>query len=130
MLEERLGQMKDKLLNSRCVASLRNACRFVRDQWQVLNRLFRKREAYRTLFFGGAHSKTLTPSAELVLRDLSKFCRTRTSMVMNQATGGVDPYAVVAANARREVYDRIMLYLFADQRDTRHVDVITKAEIE
>lgn len=58
------------------------------------------------LFRGQCYQQTFNgPRAEVVLKDLAKFCRAHTS------TGHKDPYIAARLDGRREVFLRIQAHL-------------------
>ena len=59
--------------------------------------LFRRQAAYRRTFQG--------PLADVVLRDLAKFCRA------NESTASADPYVASRLDGRRECWLRIQNHL-------------------
>lgn len=100
------------------------------ERARALNRLLRKREAYRRLFYGPNGS--LTKDGEIVLKDLRSYCRREgilVRLIANVKTmllGSVDPYQMANANGRREVYDRIMKYLHLS--DEKEIQLETPTE--
>ena len=81
--------------------------------WQ---RLFKRRQNYRRLFFDG--DGHVNPSAEVVLADLKRFCRVETStVVVSPVTKTIDPLAMAMAEGRREVWNRIQQYLHMADRE-------------
>lgn len=78
-------------------------------------RITSRRQAYRTLFLG--EDGFLNPSAEIVLKDLAKFCRAHQSTaVRSPITGAVDPIASARADGRREAWLRMLEHLHLDDR--------------
>ncbi len=64
-------------------------------------RVFRVRQSYRLLFAPG-------PAADIVLEDLAKFCRARTTpAIVSMVTQQIDPIATGIAIGRLEVWHRI-----------------------
>lgn len=59
----------------------------------------------------------LTVDAEIVLKDLARFCRAhRSTAVYSPTRGAIDPIASARADGRREVYLRIVENLHLDER--------------
>lgn len=94
------------------------------------NMLMRKREAYRRIFYGP--DGNLTKDGEIVMKDLRSFCRRKSILVRLisdirlMLMGSVDPYAMANANGRREVYDRILKYLYLP--DEKEINLETPDE--
>ena len=76
-------------------------------------RLQRRRTAYRDLFLD--ERGEATRATRLVLADLRRFCRARTSTV-TVSHGRIDPLAMAVGEGRREVWNRIMQYINLDDR--------------
>lgn len=74
--------------------------------------MFKKRRgAYRALFAPG-------PAADIVMRDLRKFCRaTTTPAVISPVTQQIDPIATGIAIGRLEVYHRIAQHIHMSDSD-------------
>ncbi len=69
-------------------------------------RLTRRANAYQSLFKrpGGE----LTDAAEIVLRDLERYCYAhKPTLKVSPVTGQTDPYAMAFAEGRRDVFNRI-----------------------
>lgn len=78
---------------------------------KLLASVRRRRSAYRALFAPG-------PAADIVLADLSRFCRaTATPAVVSLTTQQVDPIATGIAIGRLEVWHRIMQNLHIEDAD-------------
>lgn len=78
-------------------------------------KVFARRMAYQRLFF--ADAQRLSPDAEIILKDLARFCRAhRSTAVFSQLRGTLDPLASARADGRREVYLRIVENLYLDDR--------------
>lgn len=76
----------------------------------IMKRIFRKRQAYRRLFLGDQGQ--LNEDAKVVMADLAKFCRARSSTaMMSPQSGSIDPLAMAMAEGRREVFNRLNEYL-------------------
>ena len=90
--------------------------------WQQINFIRKKKDAYQRLFLGVQNQ--LKPEAEIVLKDLYKYCRARTP-IRTSENGAIDPLSVVAAAARKEVFDRIMHYVYGKDKEIRGVDLGT-----
>ncbi len=76
-------------------------------------RLFKKVSAYRRLFLN--NQGELHPDAAIVLNDLANFCGAHKPSLRNGAQG-VDPFATVYAEGRREAWLRIFTFLNVDER--------------
>jgi hypothetical protein len=77
--------------------------------------LFRRR-AYRRMFLGD--DGKLTRDAEIVLADLSKFCRMYSSTtVVSPVSRQTDVPASFQAEGRREVFNRLLDHLHVDDSD-------------
>jgi hypothetical protein len=84
------------------------------DKWQIIASLYRKRDAYKRLFLDS--DGKLRKDAEIVIRDLRRYCRRGGIIGYRDSLGRVDPLSMANANGRREVYDRIARYLYLDDR--------------
>lgn len=74
-----------------------------------------RRGAYQRLLLGD--DRLPNPDAEIILKDLARFCRAhRSTAVFSQIRGTLDPLASARADGRREVYLRIVEYLHLDER--------------
>lgn len=83
---------------------------------KLLQRILRRKYAYRRLFLG---DDGLSADGEIVLADLAKFCKANQStVVVSQKSQQVDPIATAVAEGRREVWLRIMAHLHIDERTT------------
>jgi hypothetical protein len=102
----------------------------------ILDRINGRRAAYRLSFFWlGRQPKLkwwqfwarfkrwrrgpneLSPHGEIVLSDLSRFCRARSSTAaVSPVSRQIDPLAMAMAEGRREVWLRIQQYLNMDER--------------
>src|SRR4051812_9320159 len=77
--------------------------------------LFNKSKAYKRVFMKDGK---LTKDAEVVIKDLAKFCKANQSTtVFNPISRSVDPLASAIADGRREVYLRLSNYLKLDEAD-------------
>lgn len=75
-----------------------------------------RRLAYRRKFLRD-DGTALDLDAEVILRDLAKFCRAhRSTTVYSRISGQIDPIASAQAEGRREVYLRIVEHLHLDER--------------
>ncbi len=82
----------------------------------IRNRLLNRRLAYRRMFLGD--DGKLTKDAELVLRDLARFCRLhRSSTVVSMISRQTDVPASFQAEGRQEVIHRILAHLHVDDAD-------------
>jgi hypothetical protein len=77
------------------------------------NRLQRRRAAYREIFLDPRGE--MTKATAIVMADLMRFCRVRTSTV-TVSHGRIDPIAMGVAEGRREVWNRIQSYINLDDR--------------
>lgn len=77
-------------------------------------RITARRIAYRDALLGS--DGKLTPQAEIILKDLARFCRAHQSTAMRSPTGAIDPLASARADGRREVWLRIIEHLALDDR--------------
>ena len=75
--------------------------------------LFGKVSAYRRLFLNAQGD--LHPDAAIVLNDLANLCGAHKSSLRN-GQNGVDPYATLYAEGRREAWLRIFTMLNVDER--------------
>lgn len=76
-------------------------------------KLLELHNAYRRLFLND--DGKLKPDAEVVMKELMKFCRWWTSTTtVSPSTRTVDPYASFQAEGRREVMARILERLYID----------------
>lgn len=77
--------------------------------------LVRKAHAYKRCFLEAGKP---TKDAELVLKDLAKFCRAHEpTMVVSPVSRTVDPIASAHLEGRREVWLRLMWHLKIDEAD-------------
>ena len=77
------------------------------------NRLQRRRAAYREFVLD--QRGEATKATAIVMADLIRFCRARTSTV-TVSHGRIDPIAMGVAEGRREVFNRIQSYINLDDR--------------
>jgi hypothetical protein len=78
-------------------------------------KVLKRRIAWQQLMLG--EGGELSPNAEIVLKDLARFCRAhRSTAVYSQIRGAMDPIASARADGRREVYLRIVENLHLDER--------------
>lgn len=81
---------------------------------KLLEKILRRRYAYRRLFLG---EDGLSADGQIVLADLAKFCRaTQSTAVVSPISRSVDPIASAMAEGRREVWLRITAHLHIDER--------------
>jgi hypothetical protein len=81
---------------------------------KLLEKIRKRRYSYRRMFLG---EDGLSPDGEVILADLSKFCRANSSTaVVNPISRSVDPIASAMAEGRREVWLRIMAHLHIDEK--------------
>ncbi len=74
-----------------------------------------RRAAYQRLLLG--NQGLPTPDAEIILKDLARFCRAhRSTAVFSNIRGTLDPLASARADGRREVFLRIVEHLHLDER--------------
>ena len=74
-----------------------------------------RRRAWQRLLLG--EGGRLNPDAEIVMKDLARFCRAhRSTAVYSPQRGAIDPIASARADGRREVYLRIVENLHLDER--------------
>jgi len=60
----------------------------------------------------------LNPDAAVIVADLRRFCyAARPTITFSPISGTIDPYASVAAAARREVWDRLARLLQIDETE-------------
>lgn len=60
---------------------------------------------------------TVTRDAEVILKDLARFCRAhRSTAVFSMTRGTLDPLGSAKADGRREVWLRIVEHLHLDDR--------------
>lgn len=79
----------------------------------MLEALLRRRRAYQALFLDDTGE--LTPDAQVVMRDLVKFCRLgRSISVVSPITRQMDVHATFLAEGRREVVLRLLAMLKQD----------------
>lgn len=70
--------------------------------------LYRRAHAYKTCFLIDGK---ISLSGEIVLSDLAKFCRAKTSTaIVSSSRQMIDPFAMALAEGRREVFLRIQQY--------------------
>jgi hypothetical protein len=91
------------------------------EQWKHKNEQSRRREAYRRLFLGD--NGEIKPDAQVILRDLKAFCRANGIIGYRTQQGTIDPLAMVNANGRREVWDRLMHFLHMPDRKVVELDL-------
>lgn len=74
----------------------------------------RKQLAIRRLLLDGKGN--LNRDAQILVVDMKRFCYAdgKPTLLHNTQTGGIDPYASVAAAARREVFDHLARMLMVD----------------
>lgn len=84
------------------------------EDWELKNQENKVREAYMRLFLGD--NKELKPDAEIVLRDLRTYCRASGIIGYRTTEGAIDPLAMANANGRREVWDRLLEFLYLPDR--------------
>lgn len=78
-----------------------------------LDRLLRRRQAYRAIFLDSDAQPN--QAARTVLADLRRFCRaSSSSAVVSPVTKSIDPMAMAMAEGRREVWNRIQAHLHLD----------------
>ncbi len=78
-------------------------------------RIQKRRNAYARAFLDDR--KELTPDAEIIFKDLARFCRAhKSTAVFSQVRGCMDPIASARADGRREVYLRMVEHLHLDER--------------
>lgn len=86
----------------------------------LIQRMFRKRQAFRRMFLSDDGS--LNQDAQVVMTELRRFCRATTSTAMvSPRTGEIDPIAMAIAEGRREVFNRINEYLHLDDRTIQNL---------
>jgi hypothetical protein len=91
---------------------------------KLLAKIQKRRYAYRRLFLG---EDGLSADGQIVLTDLSKFCRAVSSTaVISPVSRSVDPIAMAMAEGRREVWLRIMAHLHIDERVIFNLNVEEK----
>lgn len=75
----------------------------------------KRRSAYQRTLLGPERQPH--PDAEIILKDLARFCRAhRSTAVFSQIRGTLDPLASARADGRREVFLRIVEHLHLDER--------------
>jgi hypothetical protein len=85
---------------------------------KLIEKLLRRRLAYRRMFLGDDNKPHA--DAEIVLRDLARFCRARsTTIVVSPRSGTVDPIASGVLEGRREVWNRVIAHLYAELDEER-----------
>jgi hypothetical protein len=78
-------------------------------------KIFGRRYAWQRLLLDGEGK--VSRDAEIVLKDLARFCRAHQSTaVFSRIRGSLDPLASARADGRREVYLRIVENLHLDER--------------
>jgi len=93
------------------------------NQLTQLHRLLFKRQAYRRLLMD--NQGNLLPDAAVVMQDLSVLCCAHNT-TLRIGQGGIDPYATIYAEGRREVWLRIQKMLNIDDRALqRQLDGVT-----
>jgi hypothetical protein len=81
-----------------------------------IQRILNRRQAYRRLFLDGEGK--LTPDAEAVFSDLTRFCRLhRSTTIVSTVSRQTDVPATFQAEGRREVILRILGHLHVDDAD-------------
>lgn len=89
--------------------------------------LQRRRLAYQQLFFGDRSG--LLPDAEIVLKDLRRFCGiNKGGIVKSRITGVVDPYATAYRAGQRDVFLRIAGYLGLDEAQLEEIGNVQARE--
>ena len=74
---------------------------------RVRARMHRRASSYRALFLNA--DKDLGQAADVVMRDLARYCRSNTtSLQYSRITGMADPIATAFAEGRRDVYNHIL----------------------
>lgn len=58
----------------------------------------------------------INPSGERVLKDLAHFCRSNQPSVMWDDHGRIDPLAMARMDGRREVWQRMLQFLYIDEK--------------
>lgn len=87
-----------------------------------LDRLLRRRRAYRQLFLEDDGSLKL--EAEVVMKDLARFCRlARPTTVVSPISRQTDVPATFQAEGRREVMLRLLAMIRPDDATTRKLMV-------
>jgi hypothetical protein len=82
------------------------------EEWM---RRYNKAKAYKNVFMPNG---VLTKDAEIVLKDLKKFCNiNRPILIFSPVTRTVDPLANSYAEGKREVGLRVLNYLNIDESD-------------
>lgn len=81
---------------------------------KLLERIFRRRHAYRSVLLGTDGLPHVW--ARIVLEDLARFCRANSSTARFAPTGALDPIASAKLDGRREVWLRIMSHLHLDDK--------------
>lgn len=80
----------------------------------LLNRLNKRRAAYRALFL--QQDDQVKPAARDVLLDLKRFCHAGKPTYKVGGNGAIDPLASAVAEGRREVWLRIVEHLELEDR--------------
>ena len=81
-----------------------------------IEKILHRRRAYRRIFLGD--DGKLTRDAEIVLSDLSRFCRLHSSTTMiSSVSRQTDVPATFQAEGRREVILRLLAHLHVDDSD-------------
>ncbi len=89
----------------------------------VIEKIFRRKLAYRRTFMDP--EGRLTAEAEIILNDLRKFARAgRAPIQVSPVTRTVDPVSSALIAGRQEVYQRIVQYLFVNEKQV--FDLIEK----
>jgi len=79
-------------------------------------KLLARRQAYRRMFLGD--DGKLTQDAEIVMADLSKFCRLhKSTTVVSPVSRQIDVPATFQAEGRREVILRLLDHLHTNDSD-------------
>jgi hypothetical protein len=70
-----------------------------------------------------AYRRLLDPQnvdGALIVADLARFCRARTTTVAVGSNGSIDPLAMALAEGRREVFNRILAQAALNDADIDH----------
>lgn len=91
----------------------------VRELLDSVMRMVSRSQAYKRCFMDDGK---ITPDADIVLRDLAKFCRAnQPTTVISPVSRTVDPIASGIAEGRREVWLRLMWHLKINEADLINV---------